>query len=154
MPTKTQVYDAFTGMSAWDEKIVVQFIQANVRESNCSGIRESIDYALKNKPSFGGFVLTLWEDEELAGVLICNKTGMAGYSPCNVFVFVVTPASHPRGEHLLRELLDKGIARADGNIALHLEPGHPALPLYQDRGFRPQYLELRFEKRPSTVQAR
>ncbi len=153
MPTKTQIFDAFTGISAWDHHAIVQFILEHSSGASRKDVCESIDYALKNKPSFGGFVLTLWENRELLGVLVCNRTGMTGYSPRNVFVFVAVPTSDARSEQILRELLDEGVKRADGDIALHLEPGHPALPLYEDRGFQPQYLELRFQKNPSTVQA-
>lgn len=154
MPTKIRIFDAFTGISAWDHKAIVQFILAHSKGASRKDVCESIDYALKNKPSFGGFVLTLWEERDLLGVLVCNSTGMAGYSPRNVFVFVVVLPSDTHDEAILQKLLDEGVKRADGDIALHLEPGHPALPLYEDRGFQPQYLELRFPKKPSTAQAR
>ncbi len=108
-------------------------------------IEKAIDYSLQVSNSPGGFVLALNYNEELCGVLVMNKTGMDGYIPENILVYIATIKEH-RGKGLGKSLMKKSFELAEGNIALHVEPDNPARYLYQNFGFKNKYLEMRLIK--------
>ena len=45
-----------------------------------------------------------------------------------------------------KQLMEKAISIAEGNIALHVEPDNPAKKLYEKLGFTNKYLEMRLIK--------
>ena len=51
-----------------------------------------------------------------------------------------------RGQGIGKQLMQKAIDSADGNIALHVEPENPAVHLYKKLGFTNKYLEMRLVK--------
>jgi ribosomal protein S18 acetylase RimI-like enzyme len=97
--------------------------------------------------SFGGFVLVAREENNILGSVVVNKTGMKGYIPENILVFIATHADH-RGKGLGKMMMEKTIQHAEGDIALHVEHENPARFLYQKYGFTNKYLEMRY-KQPS-----
>lgn len=109
-------------------------------------IEKCIDYALKEYQSFGGFIISAYEKDEIAGVVVINKTGMKDYIPENILVYIATHKSY-RGKGIGKELMLKAIDFADGNIALHVEPNNPAVRLYEKLGFTNKYLEMRLIKK-------
>lgn len=107
-------------------------------------IRRAIEYALLDCETAGGFICVASEDGVLTGVVVVNRTGMEGYIPENILVYIaVSPEC--RGKGLGRFLLTETIGRAQGAIALHVEPDNPALRLYQRAGFTNKYLEMRLQ---------
>jgi ribosomal protein S18 acetylase RimI-like enzyme len=42
--------------------------------------------------------------------------------------------------------MTEALRRADGNVALHVEPDNPAKFLYEKLGFTSKYLEMRYIK--------
>lgn len=109
-------------------------------------IEKAIDYALGKNNSPGGFVLTAMQDTTLQGVLVMNKTGMQGYIPENILVYIATHKAQ-RGKGIGSILMQKAINMADGNIALHVETDNPAKKLYEQLGFTNKYLEMRLQKK-------
>jgi ribosomal protein S18 acetylase RimI-like enzyme len=108
-------------------------------------IKSAVDYALKKVNSFGGFVIQLKDEGKVIGAVVVNRTGMQGYIPENILVYIAIDKryrGHGLGEKLMREALET----ADGNVALHVEPDNPALKLYEKLGFTNKYLEMRYNK--------
>ena len=93
----------------------------------------------------GGFALLIKENKELLGITIVNKTGMAGYIPENILVYIAVH-ENTRGKGVGKKLMEKALNIADGDVALHVEPDNPAKFLYEKLGFTNKYLEMRYKK--------
>jgi len=111
-------------------------------------IEKAVNYALKEVPSFGGFVMVAYLDGKIAGAAVLNQTGMKDYIPENILVYIATDASL-RGKGIGTKLLQQVIDTAEGNIALHLDPDNPARSLYERMGFEAKYVEMRLFKKNS-----
>lgn len=108
-------------------------------------IEKSIDYSLSESEGCGGFLLEAYYEDKLIGALVMNETGMAGYIPENVLVYVAVDSSY-RGKGFGRKIVDKAIEIADGDVKLHVEYDNPAKRLYERIGFTNKYAEMRFHK--------
>lgn len=108
-------------------------------------IQKAIDFSLQEYTSFGGFVLVGHDESGILGAVVVNKTGMKGYIPDNILVYIATHNQH-RGKGLGKQLMRKAIELADGDVALHVEPDNPARYLYEKIGFTNKYLEMRYKK--------
>ena len=85
------------------------------------------------------------ENEKIVGVVILNNTGMGGFIPENILVYIAVD-NRQRGKGFGKKLMQKAIDTAKGNIALHVEPDNPAKGLYEKLGFTNKYLEMRLTK--------
>ncbi len=108
-------------------------------------IMKCLDYALDQSLHAGGFVVMAREGGKLLGVLVMNKTGMSGYIPENILVYIAVDAEQ-RGKGIGGKLMEMAIKMANGSIALHVEPDNPAKKLYERIGFTNKYLEMRLTK--------
>jgi hypothetical protein len=147
MNCQTTIYNAFTGISQWERGALITFLCQFAGNATPYDVQEALDYALKHKPSFGGFIVAIREEQKFLGAIVVNHTGMEGYSPPNIFIYVAIDGAFPQQEEILKHLMQQAITCANGDIAMHIEPDHPALNLYKKMGFRAQYLELRLDKR-------
>ena len=109
-------------------------------------IEKSIDYAFSTAEGKGGFLLAAYHEGELAGALVMNDTGMSGYIPENILVYVAVDSKH-RGKGFGGEIVKKSFEIADGNIKLHVEYDNPAKRLYERVGMKTKYAEMRYEKK-------
>lgn len=108
-------------------------------------IMKCLDYALDKAVDKGGFVVMGREQGDIVGAVVMNKTGMSGYIPENILVYIAVDASQ-RGKGLGKKLMGTAIGMANGGIALHVEPDNPARYLYEKLGFTNKYLEMRLKK--------
>jgi ribosomal-protein-alanine N-acetyltransferase len=109
-------------------------------------IRKAINYALGATPGVpGGVVLTADENGQLCGAVVINHTGMGGYIPEHILVYIATHKSY-RGKGIGRQLMQKAIEVCEGAVALHVEADNPARGLYEQLGFTNKYLEMRLTK--------
>ncbi len=108
-------------------------------------IMKAINYALNIGITPGGYVVVGYEGTELVGAVVVNKTGMEGYIPENILVYIATHRNQ-RGKGLGKKLMQRAIEEAEGAIALHVEPDNPAKILYEKLGFTNKYLEMRLTK--------
>jgi len=145
--TEFKVFDAINKPSLAELTEVVQFLHTHLEEygDDKKDIQKAIDYALKEFVSFGGFVMVLFEDGEMVGATVINQTGMGGYIPENILVYIATHSGH-RGKGLGKTLMQNAINYCKGDIALHVEPNNPAKYLYEKLGFTNPYLEMRLKK--------
>lgn len=96
-------------------------------------------------PNRGGNILIGLDGQKIAGITILNNTGMSGYIPENILVYIAVDSAH-RGKGYGKALMEKAIEITDGGIALHVEPENPAAFLYKKLGFTSKYLEMRLTK--------
>ena len=101
-----------------------------------------LDYA-KNK---GGKVITALDGPEVIGAVVVNETGMSGYIPENILVYIAVD-SRARGKGVGKKLMEKTVEVTKGDIALHVEKTNPARFLYEKIGFTNPYLEMRYNRK-------
>lgn len=106
-------------------------------------ILKCIAYAMN--PNKGGTIIVGIHDEKIVGAVILNNTGMSGFIPENILVYIAVD-NNQRGKGFGKKLMQKAIESVDGNIALHVEPDNPAKGLYEKLGFTNKYLEMRLTK--------
>jgi len=108
-------------------------------------IAKCMAYALSPAEGKGGSVLVARENGKVVGALIMNNTGMQGYIPENILVYVAVHSS-TRGKGVGKQLVQLAIEQTPGSIALHVEPQNPARHLYERLGFTNKYLEYRLTR--------
>jgi ribosomal protein S18 acetylase RimI-like enzyme len=108
-------------------------------------IMRCINFALDEETKFGGFILVSEEADTITGAVIINKTGMEGYIPENILVYIAVHKDF-RGKGLGKDLMLKTFDKAEGSIKLHVEPENPARFLYEKLGFTSKYLEMRLNR--------
>ena len=101
-------------------------------------ILKCLDYVFEK----GGFITLGLEDNQIIGAVVINETGMDGFIPENILVYIAVHENQ-RGKGMGSKLMKKAIDNAKGNIALHVEPDNPAKKLYERLGFTNKYLEMR-----------
>jgi len=108
-------------------------------------IMRCLDYALDQAVDKGGFAILAREQSDIVGALVMNKTGMSGYIPENILVYIAVDANQ-RGKGLGKKLMSTALDMANGDVALHVEPDNPARYLYEKLGFTNKYLEMRLKR--------
>ncbi len=108
-------------------------------------IMKCINFALDDKKKFGGFILISKDNDQITGAVIVNKTGMQGYIPENILVYIAVDKKY-RGKGLGKQLMMQTFDMAEGSIKLHVEPENPARFLYEKLGFTSKYLEMRLNR--------
>jgi len=103
------------------------------------------DYAIKEVSSFGGFILVGSINETIVSIVVINKTGMKGYIPENILVYIATNKDY-RGKGIGKTMMEETIKLANGSVALHVKPNNLAKYLYEKLGFTNKYLEMRLTK--------
>jgi hypothetical protein len=152
MAYRFNIYDAFSGMNSMEKNRIIRFLNTFEGENKRENIAEAVEYAVKMKPSFGGFVITAERESQIIGAIVANRTGMGSYNPNHILVFVTLHQDYQKDEELIKSLIKKAIRHAKGDVAMHVKPDNPALQLYEQIGFKAQYLELRLSKKDvSTV---
>lgn len=143
----TLIFDAVNKPSELKKRELVDFLYKHLDQYGDpkADITKAVDYAIKEFISFGGFVLVMNEGAEIVGAVVINHTGMGGYIPENILVYIAIHKEH-RGKGLGKTLMKQAIDHAKGDIALHVEADNPAKLLYEKMGFTNPYLEMRLKK--------
>lgn len=130
-----------------EEKEVVDFLYKHLDKYGDpkAHIRLAIEYACSSHKGKGGFVVVGRLEGKIVGAVVINQTGMTGYIPDNILVYVAVDGS-VRGQGIGKQLMEKSLDMAKGDVALHVEPENPAKRLYERLGFTNKYLEMRFQK--------
>lgn len=145
---KTEIYNAVNKPSEIEKAGIVEFLYQHLQEYGDPkpDILKAINYSIKEFSSFGGFTMLLKEDGHILGAVVINQTGMGGYIPENILVYIATHNRY-RGKGLGKKLMEKAIEYSKGDIALHVEANNPAKLLYEKYGFTNPYLEMRLKKK-------
>lgn len=151
---KIKAYTSFNKPSYLEREKISNFLYTHLDQYGdpIEDINKCMDYAMKERPSHGGFIVTATEDNDIIGAVIVNHTGMEGYIPENILVYIAVDSDH-RGKGVGKKLMEKTIEQADGNIALHVEADNPAKFLYEKMGFTNKYLEMRLDKKSKSKEA-
>ena len=145
--TTTQLYQSGKMPESERKQQIVDFLFSELEAYGDprKDIEKAVDYALNDRP--GGFILTATDEQHrLTGVTVVNSTGMQGYIPENILVYIATHRNC-RGQGIGRRLMEEALNHAEGDMALHVEPDNPARQLYASLGFTNKYLEMRFKKK-------
>lgn len=144
---KITQYNSTNPPSAEQEKKIIDFLYTHLDQYGDpkDDIQECVHYAMARNGKYGGFILEIRDenDKEPIAALVMNKTGMKGYIPENILVYIATNAAY-RGKGLGRLLLDKAfeICKGEG-VALHCDMDNPARNLYERVGLKVKYYEMR-----------
>jgi ribosomal protein S18 acetylase RimI-like enzyme len=106
-------------------------------------VTRGIEYALSDAPGQGGFIHLVTREQELLGAVVILATGMSGYVPENMLLFVAV-RPELRGQGIGGKLIKRALARCEGAVKLHVEPENPARRLYERLGFSSKYVEMRY----------
>lgn len=131
--------------TTYTPQIIAQFLFTHLEEygDKLEDILKCIAYVMN--PDKGGTIVVGVVNTKIVGVVILNNTGMTGFIPENILVYIAVDNSQ-RGQGFGKQLMQKAIAMTEGNIALHVEPNNPAKLLYEKMGFTNKYLEMRLIK--------
>ncbi len=142
-----KIYKSHTEITDEVKSEVIDFLFNHLDQyrDNKEDIEKAIDFALGKSCDLGGYVLTGREGGEMVGVVVVNRTGMEGYIPENILVYIAVD-NRFRGKGYGKMLMKEAINNAEGNVALHVEPDNPARYLYEKLGFTSKYLEMRYVK--------
>lgn len=145
---KFNFYSPVDVLTTLEKQKFVNFLYKHLDEFGDSkkSILNAIDYALLATPKAGGFILTATENEEIKGMVVMNQTGMEGYIPENILVYIAVHRDM-RGKGLGKKLMNESMYYTKGDIALHVEPDNPARFLYEKVGFENPYLEMRLKRK-------
>ncbi|TDD95938.1 GNAT family N-acetyltransferase [Flavobacterium cellulosilyticum] len=129
----------------YPNQVIAEFLYTHLEEygDKVEDILKCIDFVMN--PAKGGNIVVGIDENKIVGVVILNNTGMKGFIPENILVYIAVDNSQ-RGKGYGKQLMQKAISIAEGNIALHVEPDNPAKILYEKLGFTNKYLEMRLIK--------
>ncbi len=109
-------------------------------------VKKALKYALSEEHGKGGFIILASEEKELKGAVVILNTGMSGYIPEHILLFIAV-RPELRGQGIGGKLMDMIQDACPGDIKLHVEHDNPARRLYERQGFTSKYLEMRFSKK-------
>lgn len=129
----------------FNDEIITGFLYKHLEQHGdpVESIQKAVDYIFEQK---GGFILIQIENGEITGISLVNETGMKGYIPENMLVYIAV-RNGLRGKGYGKELMEKTLELCKGDVALHVEKNNTARFLYEKMGFTNPYLEMRLKRR-------
>ena len=137
-----------TEFPAWlPRQTIVDFFHITMKpyEDKPADIEAALDYAFSDSEYAGGFLMAAHYEENLAGALLMLNSGMRGYIPENILLFV-TVNPEMRGQGIGAKLIKHCIGECAGDVKLHVDFDNPAKRLYERLGFQHCYAEMRFKR--------
>jgi ribosomal-protein-alanine N-acetyltransferase len=133
------------GFPAWAMRPrVVEFFHETMKpyEDQPEDIEHALDYAFSQEKYAGGFLMLVASGGQLAGALLMLNTGMKGYVPENILLFVsVNPQM--RGQGIGAKLIQRCFDEVEGDVKLHVDFDNPARRLYERLEMKHKYAEMR-----------
>jgi ribosomal-protein-alanine N-acetyltransferase len=145
---KEKVLDSYTGTDlVYSNDRIADFLHEHLDQFGDpkADILKAINYAFKKNQMKGGFIVLGLDGDEIIGAVVVNETGMSGYIPENILVYIAVNSEY-RGQGIGKKLMKTALKHAKGAVALHVEPDNPARHLYEKIGFTNKYLEMRYQK--------
>ncbi len=106
-------------------------------------VTRALNYAMSREGGKGGFIILASEEAELKGAAVILNTGMSGYIPEHILLFIAV-RPELRGRGIGGKLMGMIKDACTGDIKLHVEHDNPARRLYERHGFTSKYLEMRY----------
>lgn len=127
-----------------NDEVIVDFLHTHLEQYGDAkkDIQRCLDYVFDR----GGFILLGLEDKEIKGAVVVNETGMGGYIPENILVYIAVHHDQ-RGKGVGKQLMENALKLCKGDVALHVEEDNPAKFLYEKVGFTNPYLEMRYKRK-------
>ena len=141
--TIVQTVDELTRTETIDHLAAVTQEWMHPFADSVADTRRGILDALEGRPAPGGFIVTATVEQRLAGILVMLRTGMSGYIPPNLLLFLAVDPSRRRGG-IGTALVQAALRNTGGAIKLHVESDNPARSLYEKLGFSAAYVDMRF----------
>lgn len=140
-------FNATNRLTEIEKHRVVNFLydQLDTANANKDFIRRSIDYATKERMSFGGFVIVCKLHYEIIGAVVVNQTGMEGYMPENVLVYIAVSEKYLQ-MGVAKCMMDQVLNYAKGNIAVHIRGNLDLVPVFEKLGFKKSIQEMIIER--------
>jgi ribosomal-protein-alanine N-acetyltransferase len=150
MITENLLYHATNRPSEIEKYKIVDFLSEYLdgKEQNKGHIRKAIEYATKEKMSFGGFVIVNKSHGEIVGASIVNQTGMEGYMADNVLVYIAVAEKY-RKKGVAKNMIEQILRHAKGDVALHLKGDSSLEPICEKFGFKKSIVEMRLVRNES-----
>lgn len=142
---KVTLYDAFTGVSSSEKSRIINFLNnhSDDGKTQAADIECALDYAVKEVPSFGGFIINVEDDAgRIIGSTIVNKTGMKGFSSEHLLSFLAVHREH-RHNGVFGKMMKKTLEKTAGDVALHITDAHPNFKNFEEMGFEARCVEMR-----------
>ncbi len=143
-----KIFNSSNPISDEERTEIIGFLHTHLDQfrDTKEAIGRAIAYSMSEIAGPGGFVLQGKVDDDIVGVVVINKTGMEGYIPENILVYIAVDQKF-RGKGYGKELMIKAIDLAEGDVKLHVEHDNPARFLYEKLGFTNKYMEMRLSKK-------
>ena len=137
-----------SGFPPWmNRQSAIEFIYRTMQPYHDAkeDIAKALDYCFSESEGKGGFLMIAHFGNKIAGQLTMLKSGMGGYIPEYILLFVsIEPTM--RGKGVGGKLIEHCLQEAEGSIKLHVEQDNPAKRLYERIGFTNKYAEMRYQK--------
>jgi GNAT superfamily N-acetyltransferase len=114
-------------------------------EDSVADIDSALGYVFGEDGGRGGFILLGEMAEKPVGALVMLHTGMKGYIPEDILLFIAVDPS-VRGKGVGRKIIEKALDLCPGDVKLHVEYQNPAKRLYERIGFTTKYAEMRYHR--------
>lgn len=145
---KQTIYDPFTKITPFEKRAIARFLTNNAEPGvviNQQKLSGALDAAVKEIPSFGGFILTMSDEDDIIALVVVNHTGMEQFGPGHIISFFATHKAH-RNVGIGRKLLLNALKKLKGNVALHLSVNAPDRELFEELGFCEAHIEMQLQK--------
>ena len=98
-------------LTTLEKRRIVNFLYEHLDEygDTKTSISNAIDYALNPYPMAGGFILIAEEKGKILGIVVMNQTGMKGYIPENILVYIAVHGEY-RGKGIGKKLMNESYA--------------------------------------------
>jgi len=148
---KQTIYDPFTKVTPFEKNAISRFLLKNQNVGNLqqTKISGALEAAVKDIPSFGGFIMTMSDDDELIAVIVVNHTGMERFGPGHIISYFATHRAHSN-VGVGRKLLANALSKLKGDVSLNLPLQNPDADLFQELGFKAAQVELKLTQRKET----
>jgi len=125
---------------------LADFLHTNMvpYEDKREDILRGLRYALGLDGAPGGFILLGHAAARLACCGVVLSTGMRGFVPENLILFVCVHGELRR-RGIGAALFERMVNACEGSVKLHVEPDNPARHLYERAGFQTKYVEMRYQ---------
>ena len=148
--TELKIHEIHTpdDMPDWiDRDSLARFFHESLKpyEDPVEDIKRAMAYVFEEDGGQGGFLLVGEIDRKPVGALLMAHTGMKGYIPEDILVFICVDPSQ-RGKGLGGKIVRHALDMCPGDVKLHVEYDNPAKRLYERIGFTSKYAEMRYTR--------